>query len=191
MDSSTLKLAPARLTTARLELVHPQARHAAAVRDSVNASLANLRFVGWAQQPFGDEDARRFCEADAERVAAGECLIYFAFERATGRFVGNLDLHTFDFAVPCCQIGYVGDRRLAGRGLMREAALALISLSFNALGVERLEARCDVRNTRSIHFAQSLGLHYEGLMRAVARDPQGALCDEVLLARLRTDAMVA
>lgn len=179
--------APPRLLTPRLQLERPRAEHAAAVRDSVNHSLGALQFVHWAQQAFDDDDARRFCEADADRVAAGDCLIYFAFERASGRFVGNLDLHSFDYAVPRCQIGYVGDTRFAGRGLMREAALGLLDLAFG-LGVERVEAWCDLRNARSIHFAQTLGLHYEGLMRGVSRDPQGRLCDEVLLARLRSDA---
>jgi RimJ/RimL family protein N-acetyltransferase len=181
------ELAARCVETARLRLEWPRAEHAPAVRDSVNASLESLRFIRWGQQPFDDEAARRFCEADAERVAAGECLIYFAFERTSGRFVGNLDLHTFDFDVPRCQIGYVGDTRLAGQGLMREAALALVDLAFR-LGVERVEAWCDARNLRSIHFAQTLGLHYEGVLRSVERDPQGALCDQVLLARLRGDA---
>lgn len=178
--------APARLDTARLRLEHPRAAHAAAVRDSINVSLPGLGFVRWAQRPFDDDDARRFCEADAEQVAGGECLIYFAFERETGRFVGNLDLHSFDFDVPRCQVGYVGDARMAGRGLMREAALAVVDLAFG-IGFERVEAWCDLRNTRSIHFAQTLGLHYEGLMRSVERDPQGRLSDQVVLARLRGD----
>lgn len=178
--------APQQLTTSNLRLELPRAEHAAAVRDSVNMSLATLRFVRWAQQPFDDDDARRFCEADAAQVAAGRCLIYFAFERTSGRFVGNLDLHSFDFGVPRCQIGYVGDARFARRGLMREAALTMIDLAFE-LGFERVEAWCDLRNERSIHFAQSLGLVYEGLLRGVERDAQGELCDQVLLARLRSD----
>lgn len=157
-----------------------------AVRDSINASLPSLRFVSWGQRPFDEAAALRFCEADAEQVASGSCLIYFVFERESGRFVGNLDLHTFDFGVPRCQIGYVGDTRTAGRGLMREGALALLDLAFQ-MGVERVEAWCDLRNARSIHFAQTLGLQYEGLMRGVERDAQGQLCDQVLLARLRTD----
>ena len=181
MDSSTLQAAPQRLSTARLDLVLPQPQHAEVVRESINASLGDLRFVRWGQ---------RFCTADAERVARGECLIFFAFERASGRFVGNLDLHSFDFDVPRCQIGYVGDTRLAGRGLMREAALAVLDLAFT-LGVERVEAWCDLRNARSIQFSQTLGLQYEGLMRSVERDPQGALCDQVLLARLRADKLPA
>lgn len=187
MDRTSLQAAPRHLLTPHLELVWPQASHAARVRESVNASLPALRFVKWAQQGFDDEAARLFCEADARQVADGECLIYFAFTRDGGRFVGNLDLHTFDFSVPRCQIGYVGDTRFAGQGLMREAALALVDLAFS-LGVERVEAWCDLRNARSVHFAQTLGLQYEGLLRAVERDASGALCDQVLLARLRGDA---
>lgn len=181
-----LERAPSLFETPRLRLEHPRGAHAAAVRDSVNVSLPGLGFVRWAQRPFDEDDARRFCEADAQQVASGECLIYFAFERETGRFVGNLDLHTFDFEVPRCQVGYVGDARMAGRGLMREAALAVVDLAFG-LGFERVEAWCDLRNTRSVHFAQTLGLHYEGLMRSVERDPQGRLSDQVVLARLRGD----
>ncbi|MDE2395515.1 MAG: GNAT family N-acetyltransferase [Burkholderiales bacterium] len=187
MDVSDLKGAPPQLATARLDLVWPRAAHAAAVCESVNSSLGELRFVAWAQPGFDDDAARRFCEADAERVAAGDCLIYFAFERESGRFVGNLDLHHFDFRVPRCQIGYVGDARMARRGLMREAALALVDLAFG-LGVERVEAWCDLRNTRSIQFAQGLGMQYEGVLRGIERDAEGALCDQVLLARLKGDA---
>jgi RimJ/RimL family protein N-acetyltransferase len=181
-----VETAPRRIETARLVLEWPRIDHAAAVQESVNASLAALRFVKWGQRPFDLDDARRFCEADALQIAEGHCLIWFATERSSGRFVGNLDLHTFDFEVPRCQIGYVGDSRLSGRGLMREAALAVVDAAFR-LGFERVEAWCDLRNARSIHFAQTLGLHYEGVLRHVERDPQGALCDQVVLARLRAD----
>ena len=128
MDPKTLQAAPSRLTTSRLDLFWPHLRHAAAVRESINASLETLRFVKWGQRPFDEDDAKRFCEADAAQVAAGDCLIYFAFERSSGRFVGNLDLHTFDFDVPCCQIGYVGDTRLAGvRSVPASIAITLLT----------------------------------------------------------------
>lgn len=184
--TSIAQRAPRQLATQHLRLEVPRAAHAPLVRDSVNASLDALRFVRWAQRPFSDEDAQRFCEADAAQVARGDCLIYFAFERASGRFVGNLDLHSFDFSVPRCQIGYVGDTRLAGRGLMREGARAVLELAFG-LGFERVEAWCDVRNVRSIEFAQGLGFDYEGLLRGCERDAQGQLCDQVVLAMLKAE----
>ena len=186
MDINTLLGAPAQFTSARLRFEKPRAEHAAAVMDSINASLAELRYLSWGREAFTAERAQRFCTHDAELVAAGECLIYFAFEQASGAFVGNLDLHSFDFEVPRCEIGYVGDARLAGTGLMFEAATAVLKLGFE-LGVQRIEAICDARNTRSIAFAQMLGMTREGLLRAHDRDPQGELCDDVVLAMLRDD----
>lgn len=186
MNAMSLRSAPATLRTARLRLELPRVDHAAVVMESVNASLHALRFIGWGQAAFDPDRAQRFCERDAALVAAGECLIYFAFEQEGGAFVGNLDLHSFDFDVPRCQIGYVGDSRCAGRGLMHEAAAALLQLAFE-LGVERVEAYCDVRNGRSIRFAEQLGMRREGVARSSSRDPQGELCDEQVLARLRDD----
>jgi len=186
MNIDTLLGAPAQFTTARLRLEHPRPEHATVVMESVNASLAELRYIGWGQAAFDAERALRFCTHDAELVAAGECLIYFAFEQASGAFIGNLDLHSFDFDVPRGEIGYVGDVRRAGSGLMFEAATALLRLGFE-LGLERIEAVCDARNLRSIAFAQRLGMTREGLLRAHDRDPQGGLCDDVVLAMLRGD----
>ena len=186
MDIHTLLAAPSQFSTARLRLERPRPVHAAVVMESVNASLAELRYVGWVGAGFDMERAQRFCTRDAELVAAGECLIYFAFEQDSDAFIGNLDLHTFDFAVPRCEIGYAGDSRRAGSGLMFEAATALLRLGFE-LGLERIEALCDARNARSIAFAQMLGMTREGLLRAHDRDPQGALCDDVILSMRRGD----
>jgi RimJ/RimL family protein N-acetyltransferase len=186
MDTHTLLSAPAQFNTARLRLEKPRPAHAAAVMESTNASLAALRYITWGKQAFDPERALRFCEHDAELVAAGECLIYFAFEQTSGAFVGNLDLHSFDYDVPRCEIGYVGDVRRAGSGLMFEAATAVLKLGFG-LGLQRIEAICDARNLRSIAFAQMLGMTREGLLRAHDRDPQGELCDDVVLAMLRDD----
>ena len=186
MDESTLQGAPRELFTPRLRLEHPRESHAAVVMDSVNASLGELGFIAWGQVAFTAATAERFCRRNAERVAAGECLIYFAFDRGTGAFVGNLDLHSFEFDVPRCQIGYVADSRQAGRGLMHEAGSALLQLAFG-LGVMRIEAWCDARNHRSIRLAERLGMKREGLMRAYERDEAGELCDQVVLSRLHDD----
>ena len=186
MNTDTLKSAPAMLWTPRLRLEHPRPEHAAAVMQSINASLPELRFIDWGLAAFDAERALRFCTKDMELVASGACLIYFAFERSGGAFVGNLDLHSFDFDVPRCEVGYVGDSRRSGEGLMFEAATEMLRLAF-ALGVQRVEASCDARNLRSIAFAEQLGMRREGVLRSHDRDPHGALCDDVILALLRDD----
>ena len=69
---------------------------------------------------------------------------------------------------------------------MRDAALTLMDWAWRQ-GMVRIEVWCDVRNTRSLAFAESLGMLREGLMRQVERDGRGLLCDHHLLARLAGD----
>jgi RimJ/RimL family protein N-acetyltransferase len=180
MNTESLKAAPEVLSTPRLRLERPKPEHAAVVMESVNASLPDLRFVDWGVAPVDAERAMHLYERDAEMVASGSCLIYHAFELHSGVFVGSVDLHSFDFEVPRCEIGYVGDSRRSGSGLMNEAAAAVIVLAFE-LGVERVAAFCDVRNERSIRFAERLGMRREGVLRSHARNPQGERCDQVVL----------
>ena len=178
-----LKAAPRMLQTPRVRLEAARAEHAEAFAEGVAATMPALTYVVWGLRPRNVEWARQFCEDDARSVAAGEDLVFHIFEVADGGWVGRIDVHTIDFNAARGEIGYVGDIRRAGRGLMREAALAVIDACF-CLGFVRIEALSDARNARALHFAQTLGMQREGLLRYHERDPQGAPCDMVLYASL-------
>jgi RimJ/RimL family protein N-acetyltransferase len=178
-----LKPAPKLLLTERLRLEAPRVEHAEAFAGGVQASMHTLAYVVWGLKPRDVEWARRFCEGDALSVAAGEDLVFHAFARADSAWVGRIDVHTIAFEHARGEIGYVGDARCAGRGLMREGALAVIQLCFD-LGFQRIEALSDVRNTRALHFAEALGMQREGTLRRHERDPQGRMCDQALYAML-------
>jgi RimJ/RimL family protein N-acetyltransferase len=183
MKQDALKAASRCLITARLRLETPRTEHAEAFADGVAATMPALAYVDWGLRPRDVDWARRFCERDALGVAAGEDLAFHAFELADGAWVGRIDVHTIDFDAARGEIGYVGDLRRAGRGLMREAVLAVIDLCFR-IGFERIEAMSDARNTRALHFATALGLRQEGVLRHHERDPQGEFCDMALFATL-------
>ncbi len=179
-----LRSAPMQLHTTRLRLAAPAPEHAAAFADGVAASQAALGFVAWGQRPRDLAWAQRFCDDDAQSRAAGLDLAFHAFTLHSGAWVGRIDVHSIDFAAARGEIGYVGDVRQAGQGLMREAVRAVISLCFD-LGFERIEAMSDARNARALHFAHSLGLlQCEGVLRRHERDLQGRPCDMVLWAGL-------
>jgi len=181
MTRIDLTAAPTTLLTPRLRLETPRPEHAAAFCDGVAASMPALAWVAWSARPRDLAWALRFCEDDARSAAAGEDLAFHVFEIADGGWVGRIDVHTIDFAAARGEIGYVGDVRRAGRGLMREAALAVIDLCFR-LGFERIEAMSDARNERALHFAETIGMAREGLLRRHERDAKGELCDMVLYA---------
>ena len=126
-------------------------------------------------------------------VETGECLIFNAFRLHDGAYVGRVDLHSFDFEAPRCEVGYVGEITLSGHGLMREAVLAVMAMAFS-IGFVRVHALSDVRNERALAFALALGMQREGVLRAYERAPQGELADMVMFAAynpalVRSDAI--
>jgi RimJ/RimL family protein N-acetyltransferase len=176
-----LTAAPRRFQTDRLLLEAPRVEHAQAFADLLNASVGSWSFINWGLVPRDLVWAHAFCLHGAELVDAGKDLIFNVFDPNTGACIGRIDLHSFDFEAPRCEIGYVGDPRVSGQGLMREAVLAVIKLGFS-LGLARIEAFSDVHNHRALHFAQGLGFEREGVVRHRERNPQGELCSQVMMA---------
>jgi RimJ/RimL family protein N-acetyltransferase len=134
--------------------------------------------------------AQRFVAGGWDYVERGEDLIFYAFERQSaagegtelGRYVGRVDLHSWHFETPRCEVGYVGDVRTQGQGLMREAVLACVDLAFS-LGAKRVQALSEADNYHAIRFAeQALGFTREGVLRHYERDAQGNLGEQVMLA---------
>ncbi len=83
------------------------------------------------------------------------------------------------------ELGYSLASRLWGRGLVVEAARAVISASFSAYPqLDRFRATTDARNTQSVRVMEKLGMKREGLLR---RDRlfRGELVDEVVCGLLR------
>ena len=182
MDRQTLIDAPRELHTTRLVLFAPKPEFAATFVESLNLSLPGLSFISWGQTEKTLEWAQRFVAGGLAYVESGEDLIFYAFERNTDAYVGRVDLHSWDFHTPRCEVGYVGDVRTAGRGLMREAVLACVNLAFG-LGAMRVQALSEADNQHALRFAEgSLGFTREGVLRHYERDAQGRLGEQVMFA---------
>lgn len=188
MDSNSLLQAPREVHSARVVLHAPRPEWAAVFVESLNLSLPGLAYIRWAQTERALDWAEKFLQRDVEWAARGEGLVYYAFETPSGAYVGRIDLHSWDFDAPRCEVGYVGDVRTAGRGLMREAVLACVDLAFS-LGAVRVQALSEAGNARALHFAEhALGFTREGVLRHYERDAQGRLGDQVLFAAYNPEA---
>lgn len=128
--------------------------------------------------------ALKSLQSEIESMGRGMEITYNVFERETGAHVGRIDLHSWDFDAPRCEIGYMADARTCGRGLLREAASACVELAFS-IGAVRVQATTDQRNVRSIRFAKALGMREEGVLKNYSRDGNDELFDEVVLAVVR------
>lgn len=114
-----------------------------------------------------DEVADRL--ADPERTRStleeqGQALILAVARRDTGRLVGDVMLLWSSAEHRCAEIGYVFDPEQHGNGFATEACAALLPLAFDGLGLHRVIARIDERNTASAAVLRRLGMRKEAVL---------------------------
>lgn len=71
------------------------------------------------------------------------------------------------------ELGYELSRGHWGKGLMVEAARAVITWGFESRGLAKIHASTDSRNTRSERVLQKVGMGREGLFRSHFRAREG------------------
>ena len=143
------------------------------------------RYMPWG--PNSPEDTAAFMAQVLEQQATWPRLdLSLAIElKAEARVVGSIALHLRDIPNTAVEMGYVLRRDLWGQGIVSEAAAAMIDLGFR-LGLHRIAATCDVRNTGSYRVMEKLGMRREGCFRQDRR-LRGAWRDTYLYAVLAED----
>lgn len=84
------------------------------------------------------------------------------------------------------EIGYCMGKNWWHQGLMSEALSAVIDFFFGEVGMNRIEARHDIRNPRSGGVMRKCGMKYEGTARSSDRNNEG-ICDMAAYGILRED----
>ncbi len=106
-------------------------------------------------QRLADRWAKHAIEREGDAVTLGVELA------ATSRVIGDVMLHFASETHRCGEIGWVISPEYAGQGLATEAAHALLHLGFEDLGLHRVIARVDARNTRSLRLGDRLAMRRE------------------------------
>lgn len=78
-------------------------------------------------------------------------------------------------------------RKWHGTGVNRRMKRLLLTHAFERMGMERVQLKTDVRNTRSQRAIEKLGAVKEGVLRAHLRRPDGTLRDTVMYSVTRAD----
>jgi RimJ/RimL family protein N-acetyltransferase len=98
---------------------------------------------------------RTVLEADDEHVTLGAEL------RETGALVGDVILFLKSREHGTGEIGWVFSPAVAGQGFATEAATAMLDWAFGPVGLRRVVARLDERNTTSARLCERLGMRLE------------------------------
>lgn len=84
------------------------------------------------------------------------------------------------------EMGYWLRSDLCGRGLMTEAAKAIVEFAFVDLKIHRVELHAGTENHASIRVAQKLGFKREGVLREAGRGA-GGFYDSYVFGLLSSD----
>jgi RimJ/RimL family protein N-acetyltransferase len=88
----------------------------------------------------------------------GDALILGAERADGGELIGDLMLRWLSAEHSSGEIGYVFSPAHGGRGYAAEAAHAVLHLAFDDLGLHRVVARVDARNTASARLVTRVGM---------------------------------
>ncbi|HET6651940.1 MAG TPA: GNAT family protein [Nocardioides sp.] len=86
------------------------------------------------------------------------------FDKGSGRLVGEFVLFLRSVEHRGGEVGYVVHPDFQGRGLATEGARAMLQLAFDTMGLHRVIARIEARNTGSAAVLQRLGMRREALL---------------------------
>jgi RimJ/RimL family protein N-acetyltransferase/quercetin dioxygenase-like cupin family protein len=121
--------------------------------------------------PFEPMDAATVRERLATRWTRrgldgeGQALVLGAEVAASATLVGDVLLHWTSEAHRSGEVGYVFHPAHGGQGYATESVHRLLHLAFDDLGLHRVTARVDLRNTPSARVLKRLGMREEAHLR--------------------------
>jgi len=122
------------------------------------------RFMEWG--PNTPEETRAFLSRAAEHQRENPRFNYtLAIEHPQDGVIGGCGVYVTSLQNRNASIGYCLSRLHWGRGYATEVASKLIAYGFEALGMHRITATCDPRNTASWRVMEHSGMRREGLLR--------------------------
>lgn len=140
-------------------------------------------------QPRSVDEVRRRLADGAWRSAIdaeGDAITLAITLAGSGALIGDVMLRWASELHRSGEIGYVLHPAHSGHGYATEAARALLPLGFDGLGLHRLFARLDARNTPSASVCRRLGMRQEAHLRE-SEWFKGEWIDDVVFALLEDE----
>ena len=100
--------------------------------------------------------------------------------------IGSISVVRQNESVGEVEIGYCIGSQWWNKGITTESLTAVMDYLFREVGVNRISARHDPRNTHSGDVMRKCGMTYEGTTRSTDRNNQG-ICDTAIYGILRSE----
>jgi ribosomal-protein-alanine N-acetyltransferase len=153
---------PPTLETPRLRLRAPVAGDAEAIFEAYTQDIQVARYTTWAPHRSLGE-TRKFLEQHCEAGRKAGTVFSWLITLSDGGHAAGM----IDFRLAACraEVGYVLARRYWGRGLMTEAAGAVVEWVIAQPEIHRVWATVDLENVASQRVLEKVGMIREGVLR--------------------------
>lgn len=172
------------IETERLVLVKPEYRDAADILETL-ANQEVVRYTG--QMPFVSlqdaEDEIKWYHNIFEKKQGIRWGLKF---KEAGSIIGSCGFKNYVPESNKAEIGYELNCKYWGKGVMTEAALAVLKFGFEEMGLNRVEAFIDPANAGSIKVLQKLGFLTEGTLRDCEFE-NGRYIDLIVMSQLKRE----
>jgi ribosomal-protein-serine acetyltransferase len=143
------------------------------------------RWMAWAAEHETAEQTREFIRTTRRQIAENDGLQLALI--AEGRIAGMAGFHAIDWQNRATSLGYWLAEQEEGQGTMTNAVRALTEHAFGDWGLNRVEIRADVENTRSRAIPERLGFQHEGTLRQSYRVSGERYSDDAVYGMLAAD----
>lgn len=172
----------------RIVVRHYRADDARALMEAVEESRDHIRpWLPFADEHRSVEESRHWIIGQNAKWLLRETMNCSIWEKVGNRFLGGIGLYPHNWDTGYFEIGYWLRKSAEGHGYVTEAVKLLTDYALTQLGANRVEIRCDERNTRSASVAKRLGFVQEALLRNHESAPDGSLRSTLIFARIPGD----
>jgi RimJ/RimL family protein N-acetyltransferase len=161
---------------------------AQALMEAVDESRDHLRpWMPFADEHRSMEECRHWIIRQNAEWLLRENMNCAILLKEGDRYLGGVGLHPINWDIRRFEIGYWLRKSAEGHGYMLEAVKLLADYALNELGANRVEIKCDERNTRSAAVAKRLGFVQEACLRNHEAATDGSLRNTLIFARIPGD----
>ncbi|MFD2115170.1 GNAT family N-acetyltransferase [Paenibacillus yanchengensis] len=156
------------------------------VNEAVTESIAELQpWMPWAQTiPTLEQSEVNIRHARLQFLERKDLRLQL-LHKESGQFLGGSGLHRMDWHARTFEIGYWVRTSFAKQGYITEAVQAITTYAIGQLQANRVEIRCDSRNTRSALVAERAGFSLEGILRNDTYHVDGSLRNTMVFSKVR------
>lgn len=176
------------ITTERLTLRRFTVEDAREMYDNWAGDPRVTKYLSW--KPHASKEATAALLRDWAKGYDNENCYNWVMEYE-GRCIGSISVVRQSERDESAELGYCMGYNYWNKGLMTEAAKAVIRFLFEEVGYHRVVICHAVKNPASGRVAQKCGLAYEGTQREAFKNRDGEFLDIAEYAILKTDGTAA